>query len=324
LTIKQFKEMKKLIFITTMLAISLSSCLKDSRYLDFASAGNIVNMPLSGLSNFGLDAVTSDTAVIKFGVDYATANPNGALTVTLGVDTTIVAAFNATVPTGGIIYNVLPSSAYVFTATSVAIPAGAQFAYSTITINKYLLDPAKSYMLPVVIKSANGVAISSNFSTHYFHVIGNDFAGTYRWAFERWSGTTDTTNTAAFYGASFSLTSGNTAVLVPVSPTEFQVFTGYDGGTAIRYDVTFTETGAGASAVYTNFSVSLVAADEAAVNTASGITFPQAPVFVSPTGQILTATLPGPYTFAQAQKLFHFQYEAMTSAVRYIIDNYQK
>jgi hypothetical protein len=303
--------MKKLILLTTLLAIGLSSCLKDTRYLNFAGAGNIVNFPLSGLPNFGGDAVTSDTAVIKFGVDYATANPNPALTVTLGVDTTLVAKFNAANP--GIVYNVLPASAYVFTATTVNIPAGAQFAYSTITINKYLLDPAKSYMLPVVIKSAAGVPISANFSTHYYHVIGNDFAGAYRYNFERFNGTD---STASLNGLSFN---GGSAIFVPVSPTEVQVYTAYASPPPLlRYDLTFVKNSDG---TYSNFQLSFVPGDVAAA-LAGGITITQGPVFLTVTPN--SNTLAGPYTYAQALKLFRFQFTKHTGSYGYIVDTYIK
>ncbi len=303
--------MKKLILLTTLLAIGLSSCLKDTRYLNFAGAGNIVNFPLSGLPNFGGDAVTADTAVIKFGVDYATANPNPALTVTLGVDTTIVAKFNAANP--GIVYSVLPASAYVFTATSVNIPAGAQFAYSTITINKYLLDPAKSYMLPVVIKSAAGVPISANFSTHYYHVIGNDFAGTYRYNFERFAGPD---STAALNGLSFN---GGSATFVPVSPTEVQVYTAYDSPPpALRYDLTFVKN---ADGTYSNFQLSFVASDVTAIGLA-GVNIVQGPVFLTVTPN--SNTLAGPYTYAQALKLFRFEFTKHTGSYGYIVDTFIK
>ena len=304
--------MKKLILLTTPIAIGLSSCLKDNtRFNDFADAGNIVNMPLSGLINFGHDAVTADTAVIKFGVDYATATPNKALTVTLGVDTTLVAKFNAANP--GIVYVALPASAYVFTATSVNIPAGAQFANSTITINKYLLDPAKSYMLPVVIKSAGGVAISANFSTHYFHVIGNDFAGTYRYNFERFNGTD---STAALNGLSFN---GGTAIFTPVSPTEIQVYIAYASPPPLlRYDLTFVKN---ADGTYSNFQLSFVPGDVAAA-LAGGITITQGPVFLTVTPNSNTAA--GPYTYAQALKLFRFEFTKHTGSSGYIVDTYIK
>ncbi len=76
---------KRLYFITTTLiavaALSLSSCLKDSRYVSFNTGGVIVNFPLGGLNYFGADAITetpdtdaNGTIVRQFSVDIAEIN----------------------------------------------------------------------------------------------------------------------------------------------------------------------------------------------------------------------------------------------------------
>jgi len=272
--------MKKLTFILILFAITVSSCLKDPKYNDFAGAGNIVDFPLSGISNFGNDAVIADTAVITFGVNYATTNPNKALTVTLAVDTTLIAKYVAAHP--GVNYVALPASAYSFPITSVTIPAGKQFTYATITINKYLLDPTKSYMLPVIIKDAQGVPISSNMGVHYYHVIGNDFAGAY---------VHDFTRTPA--GGNFT---GGASTFAPDSPTQFEVAGGYYTAN-IRYVVSYTETGSGSTATYSNFQISINADDIKNILTPAGISVTVAPSIV---GYDPTKT----YTFAQAQALF--------------------
>jgi hypothetical protein len=294
--------MKKLILIMSLIAITLSSCLKDKTYLDFPNAGNIVNFPLSGLANFSADAVLADTAVIKFAVDYATSSPNKALTVTLAVDTTIVAKYNAANP-GGTQYLVLPASAYSFTGTKVSIAAGAQYAFTTININKYLLDPTKSYMLPVKIADASGVAISANQSIHYFHVIGNDFAGSYSHTFTR---------TPA--GGNFT---GQAATFLPDSPTQIEVAGGYYTGT-VRYVVSYTETGAGASATYSNFTISINADDVTNILNANGISVTSAPKII---GYDSSQT----YTYAQALVLFQngFTYSVLGgSGSRVNLDQY--
>ncbi|MDB5007764.1 MAG: hypothetical protein JWP45_2157 [Mucilaginibacter sp.] len=304
----------------TLIAISLSSCLKDKTYLDFPNAGNIVNMPLSGVANFGADAVTADTAVIKFAVDYATANANPALTVTLAVDTTLVAKYNAA--NTAITYFVLPASAYVFTGTKVSIAAGAQYAFTTITINKYLLDPSKSYMLPVVIKDAQGVAISANQSIHYYHVIGNDFAGAYTWDYRRYNnGTGPGTNpngspaipSLGQGGPTSAGTSlGQAGQIVPVSPTEFQMITGYNGE-KVAYDVTFTKSvDASGVAHYSNWNVTFPAA-ELAKWTTDGITNSTPPKF----------TIPPPATGSDP-KIFEMNYVSGAASPRYIDDTYHK
>ena len=217
-------------------------------------------------------------------------------------DPTIVTAYDAS--NTAVNYLPMPSNAYVFTQTSITIPAGQRVGILTVTFYKNLLDPSKSYMLPIAIKSAGGYTISGNQGIHYYHFIGNDFAGTYSW---------DYTRTPA--AGNFT---GGTATLSPITPTEFSAFSGYYTG-LVQYDVSFTKTGNGASAVYTNFSVVLDPASVAAQLTANKISVTSGAVFKS-SG---TASLPGPYTFAQAKTLFDFQYSVLgPSGTRVVEDRF--
>src|SRR5579863_10411502 len=144
---------KKLYFITTILAamaaLSLSSCLKDPRYVSFSQGGTVFNFPTGGLSHFAADAVTDpgDTITKQFAVEIASPTvPTSATTVTLAVDNSIVTAYNATEST--VNYKAMPAGSFVFTGTSVSIPAGKRSAVVSVTFYKGLLDPSKSYMLP--------------------------------------------------------------------------------------------------------------------------------------------------------------------------------
>src|ERR1700712_1334993 len=136
-------------------ALSLSSCLKDNRYVDFSKAGNIVDFPKGGTAFFGADAITetpdtdaNGTIVRQFAVNVATADvPTTATTVTLAVDNSIIATYNAAHP--GLVYVAMPANTFIFTATSVTVPAGQQYATVSVTFNKALLDPSLSYMLPI-------------------------------------------------------------------------------------------------------------------------------------------------------------------------------
>ncbi len=89
----------------------------------------------------------------------------------------------------------MPTNAYKFTATTVTVPAGQQYATVSVTFYKNLLDPSKSYMLPIKIVSAPGMTVSGNQGIHYYHFIGNDFAGSYDLNFTRWPVSGDTTGT---------------------------------------------------------------------------------------------------------------------------------
>jgi hypothetical protein len=311
---------KRIYFITTALAafsvLSLSSCLKDPRYVNFGQGGTVVNFPTGGLSKFGADAITesTDTVVRQIAVEVASPTvPSTPTKVTLAVDNSIIAAYAKT--NSAVSYNTFPDGTYALSATEVTIPAGKRSAVVSVTIYKGLLDPSQSYMLPVKIATANsGYIISGNMGIHYFHIIGNDFAGTYVWDYRRWQNTVGPASGPPNGPGSFEgEVDGTTTTIFPVTPTEFQVETGYNG-TGVNYDVTFTKTGTGATATYTNWSVQFLPGDIQKW-TDAGITNFVAPAF----------TIPPPATGADPKK-FEFHYTSGGSAAngRYIDDTYIK
>jgi hypothetical protein len=314
---------KKLYILSTLLltaaVLSLSSCLKDdSRYTDFSKSTPVVEFNLGGLAYFGPDAITEsgDTVVKQFAVSVAASSlPKTATTITLAVDNSLITSYlasNSVVP-----YLPFPAGSYVLNNPTITIPAGQNVAVVSVTFYKSKIDPTLSYMLPVKIASTTGgYTISGNMGVHYYHFIGNDFAGSYTQNYQRYNGAADSTSNPNI-GSSGIQTS-----FAPVTPSEFTVYSGYSAGAQLRYDVTFTKTGTGAAAKYSDFQVSFVSSD---VTNFTGVTIVQQPVFFNPaTGKPATADLPGPYTYAQAVKIFHFQFVAQTSAPRYIIDTYVK
>lgn len=312
---------KKIYFITTALAalaaLSLSSCLKDPRYVNFGQGGTVINFPKGGLSNFGGSAVTDagDTIVKQFAVELASPTPPSSNSdVTIAVDNSIIAAYVA--KNSAIDYQPMPDGSYVLSATKATIPAGKRSAAITVTFYKGLLDPSKSYMLPIkIVSGPAGSTVSGNFGILYYHFIGNDFAGTYEEFFDRWHLPDSTAANAANHD--YNNADLGTTVLSPVNPTEFQVQTAYY--TAPRYDVTFTKTGTGPSATYSNFQVKFVAADVAAgTQWGDNITVIQQPKIASLHFNYDPNTQ---YTYAQSLLLFRFYF---TTATRAVIDTYVK
>jgi len=296
---------KRLYLITTILisaaVLTLSSCLKDSRYVTFANGGTVVNFPLGGLNYFGADAITAstDTVVTQFSIDVASPTvPTTATTVVIAVDPTIVTSYNAL--GGPVTYTLMPAADYVLSGTTITIPAGQRTAIVTLTVYKGLLDPAQSYMLPIKIVSGSGGAIvSGNFGVHYYHVIGNDFAGLYTWTYTRWNNGTGT-------GAPLINGAVNPGPVNPITPTEIQMITGYNNQ-GVRYDITFTKTGPGA---YSNWNLTFVPADVSGIWGAAGISVVQQPVFL---------------VLDPANFHFQMQYVAFNGANdRYLIDDYKK
>ena len=309
---------KKIYLLSTILlsaaVLSLSSCLKDkAHYVDFSKGGNYVDFPLGGYVNFSKDAITESpdtdakgTIVRRFAVNVATANlPTTPTTVTLAVgDASDVATLNKLQST--VIYELMPSNAYSFTTNKVTIKAGTQYDTTAfVTFYKNLLDPSKSYVLPIKITDGGGQKLSTNLNIHYYHFIGNDFAGVYNSDFHRFNAV----DTLSGFVPSQSYDDEPTTIY-PVTPNQFEVYSGYAGG-IFRYEVTFTKTGLGSSATYTNFAISMNADDLAAYSPSPNfINIANKPVF-QPSG---SKTLEGPYTFAQALKLLNFSFSVTSGA----------
>lgn len=311
---------KKINLLSTILlstaALSLSSCLKDSRYVDFSKVGTIVEFSLGGKANFGSDAVTesTDTVIRQFAINVASPSaPTTATKVTLSVnDPAITNAITAADPS--VSYIPFPAGSFAVSSTSVTIPAGQRVAILSVTFYKNKLDPSLSYMLPVAITNAGGLTISGNKGIHYFHVIGNDFAGPYTHIYTRWN----TPDTVSSSPSTFRKNLG-IYIFSPVSPSEFTVQTGYF--TAPRYDVTFTKSGSGASALYSNFAIKFFGTDEATLLNANGVTVGTSPQFLPADYKTNPFDPNKQYTYAESLKLFRFYF---TTNARSIIDQFIK
>ena len=293
--------------------LSLSSCLKDDSYVDFSQVGTIVEFPLGGIQNFAHDAIVDPgpLVTVQFAVNVSSPTiPTTPTTVTIAIDNSITATYLAANPNNKVPYIAFPAGSFSVPTTSVTIPAGSRTGIFTLIVDKSKLNISLSYMIPIKIVSAGGLTVSGNQYIHYFHVIGNDFQGSYLQDFRRYNAADSVS--APLNGQSFT----NQPVLIsPVTTTQFEMYSGYAGG-IVRYEVSYTETGVYPNATYSNFMVSMNS-DDITNNFGSSITLTQPPVFLttyySPTAQ---------YTFAQAVKLLRFQYIATTSAPRYLIDWY--
>ncbi|MDN3582368.1 DUF1735 domain-containing protein [Mucilaginibacter flavus] len=316
--------MKKLIILLGVLTVSLSSCLKDKPNVDLSNIGTFAELPHSGLPYFGSDAITDGQDAngfvtrefyINITGQYA---PSSDVTVTLAVDNSLIDAYNAANPAvlPNIPYTPIPAAAFSLSATTVTIKAGTRTAIVTAKFDKNKMDPAASYMVPVKIASASGnsVALSANFNVHYFHFIGNDFAGPYTHLYTRWE-KPDTTTSAP---SSYKVNKG-TSIFNPISPQEFTVAAFYYSQP--RYDVTFVKTGSGATATYSSFKVTFYGTDIADGFTANGLTLATGPFFLPADYHTNPFNPNGVYTHAQALKLFRFFF---TTGSRALIDEYVK
>ncbi len=170
--------MKKLsIFIS--LIILFAGCLKDEPNVDFSQifpTVEIINGGLEYFTSYSLDFGDS-VSVQTFTINVASVNPlDRNISVSVDLDTNLVASYNAQ---SEVQYEVMPDSLYSFTPQTVTIAAGTRQAAINITFYPIKADRSVNYLLPVSITDADGITISSNFKTVYYHTIGNCIAGTY-------------------------------------------------------------------------------------------------------------------------------------------------
>lgn len=302
---------KSLIYILAIAGISLTSCLKDKPNTDFSAIGTVVELPYAGLQYFSRDAVTDvgPDIVKAFGINVASAKPLSTDTkYTVAVDYSLMTAYNSS-PGAANIYEQMPDGSYTIDKLAGTIKAGQRLDSVHVTFDKSLLDPAKSYMLPIKLASASNGVLSGNFNAHYYHFIGNAFAGDYNWHYERRN---NGDGSGAPVGGSFD----DVVTIYPVTGTQFEVTSGYYLGTE-RYEVTFEKPDA---THFKNFQVSFNPDDVASVFTANLIAVTQQPVIFDPTYDPAKS-----YTHDEALQFLHYQYIVQgPSGFRYNIDQYTK
>jgi len=179
--------MKKIFYIkTAFLSLAamalLSSCLKDSRYVDYGAVGTLIELPLAesgdqaGIGGpyqaptYSLAKGGTDTLTVA--VNVASPKPLGsALNVTLSVtDLTALNAFNTANSTAFI---ALPSADYtIIGGLTVTIPANQRLGYAHFLINVKAIgvDPG-TYVLPVTIESASGQTIAQPEKALLYNII---------------------------------------------------------------------------------------------------------------------------------------------------------
>jgi len=187
--------MKKTLYsITTILVITLafglSSCLKDSRYVDFTNVGTLIELPLSAYDGIGNPApealpIKSTPQSFPLVVNVASPKPlSTAVTVTFKLNTDSLAKYNAkyvrdstayandttgTVPAPPEAgqYILPPANAYSIPSLSCTIPANQRMASISISVITANLVPGVLYAIPLTIVNASGQKIS-NYNTVFF------------------------------------------------------------------------------------------------------------------------------------------------------------
>jgi len=251
--------------------IGFSSCIKNRLPLetDFSHLQDHVGIIKGGLTNFGAANFSffgADSVTLTLIVNLESANlPSSPLKVTIGVDAAKLDSYNSA---NGTSYTIAPSNSYIIGSTTLTIPAGQQFAETTVTFIAADLDPTISYMLPISIMDASGKQLTGNLNTIYYHIIGNPIAGIYTWNFTRWSDPDTTTHSPD--GNSFT---GGEAIFVPDDKTTVEVPSGYYIGP--RYVISFDNIGG----VLSNFNV-ILNPDDVATMANAGVIVTKGPIIM--------------------------------------------
>jgi hypothetical protein len=262
--------------ITAFLLVVVTSCVKErAGFTDLTKTTDMVILTGAGTGNFKASNVlvnTSSPDTIKKTVTAVLASNNsngGAVTVTIGLDNSVIAAYNSA---NGTNFQPFPANAYKIVSNTITIPGGLEHTgTTTVWIFQNKLDPAVSYLLPVAITDGGGKQLSGNQNVIYYNVIGNPLAGNYLHSFWRWNNTTDTTTAAN------STTFVNKPIIVaPITATTVLLPEDYlETFVGVGVNLTITNT----NGVLSNPVVALDAASAAAI-TAGGFTFTTTPKLV--------------------------------------------
>ena len=247
-------------------------CVKDRNVgPDFSSTDPVLELrtpiaDIAGLAYFGRAVIGNLPDTQQFYINLASANTLGHdVSVTIGVDASLIDTYNAD-DANAVKYELLPDSDYALLKTAGTIVKGQRIDSFQIAFFKDRIDATKNYMLPITITDGDGVLISGNQGTIWFHAIGNPIAGSYNWEWIRWNAA-DTTGTPT-YDFDYS-----PALFSPRDPTTIEVPSGYFY--QARYIITFENNGGTLS----NFQVTFDQDDIGTYYTPNGVSMND-PVFV--------------------------------------------
>lgn len=171
--------MGKNLLIVLTASLLMTGCFKDSVHngADTTPTVGIYQGSVDSLSNAPLNLTTPDS--VAFYMNVGLISPYTLyhnITITAGVDDAARVAFNQTHTTQ---YEALPDSLYKFVADSAVVAAGARSNNIPILIYSGKADLRRNYMLPIAIKDAQGINISSTSGIIYLNQIGSPISGRY-------------------------------------------------------------------------------------------------------------------------------------------------
>jgi Domain of unknown function (DUF1735)/Domain of unknown function (DUF4361) len=177
--IKYFKYIKLLAI--AIIALSLSSCLKQDDIPNLSKVDPVIEFPLGGpgLKTNVLAAFSTGSIDTAIALNIASPDPlNQDVTITVTADTSVVASYNAA---NGTTFVALPSTLFTLENTQIVIKAGYRIGRVKVKIKFDQFDLSKKYMLALAITDAPGLIISGNFGRFLWSfVVKNPFEGNYK------------------------------------------------------------------------------------------------------------------------------------------------
>ncbi|HVX28734.1 MAG TPA: DUF1735 domain-containing protein, partial [Parafilimonas sp.] len=214
----------RLILIASLIFV-YSACKKNSS-VDLTPSFYFLNGDTSSFSNTLILFTSSDTITYNAIVSSTYLLPRN-VNVTLGVVSDSLASYNAS---HGTDYQLMPANAYSF-QTQYNASDSSVFDTVHVSIYKHALDASKSYMLPIGITDAGGIAIDAGTSTIYLHTTSSVLSGIY-----------NSTGIKTLYTAD-SVTSVDTfeitKSLIPVTATESDIDYADLGSNGWKYKLYF-------------------------------------------------------------------------------------
>ena len=189
--------MKKLlsIFLGFLSIVAFTSCLKDQGFENQEyglKEGGILDEPFvqilgGGLAKFNSQLIapntsdplnTADTVTFKIFYVNNSKPADKDIKVTVAINPAALAAYNANPAQPD--FEALPDSTFTILNKVVTVKAGESFSEDVrVVYNPQKINTSKLYMAPISIVDAQGVKISSNNGTIFYHIIGNPLAGVY-------------------------------------------------------------------------------------------------------------------------------------------------
>lgn len=178
------------LFSAAILFVGISSCKKVTEVDPLGDKGpKMIGFIDGGPEGFGASSLsyppslTSATHEVRVLYTGAGVFDND-VTLTIATDAAALAKYNASVPPGGIIYTMAPTTIYSLPTDKVVIKKGNTMSEAfTINFKPNMFDLAISYMLPLSITNISGapgdVTKAPGTGTIYLHIIGNPLAGDY-------------------------------------------------------------------------------------------------------------------------------------------------